>query len=102
MPIFFNIAKYALVAYGKCQQDILNGDSCSGNYMQFADAGIGDAPAGVRSIAIDNIDIDSSAGVDTVEVLITLQDSKLCQALASIFGKSCNSGDMISISIKQN
>ena len=98
-------AKYALVAYGKCQQDILNGNSggCDDNYMSFADAGIGDAPAGVQSMKIDDIDIDGSGGVDTVKVKVGFEDLKLCQALASIAGSSCNSSNkQVVISIKQN
>ena len=101
------VAKYALIVYGQCQQQILNGDvngysECTPtNMTKFADAGIGDKPAGVSSIAYKSLDSNSTTGVDTLKIDAKFSDVKLCQALASIVGSTCSS-NTVTVSIKQN
>ncbi len=104
------VAKYALVAYGHCQQKLLNGDvsstsSCtSSNITTFANAGIGSLPSGVATtngIVLNGVTSDS-AGVDTVKIDVTFTDQKLCQALASITGGTCGTNNKVTVSIKQN
>ena len=104
------VAKYALVAYGHCQQKLLNSDvtgtgSCkAANITTFANAGIGSLPAGVATtngIVLKDITSNSTTGVDTVNIDVTFTDEKLCQALASITGGTCSS-KKVTVSIKQN
>ena len=103
------VAKYALVAYGHCQQKLLNGDvtatsGCTAAAITtFANAGIGSLPAGVdttKGIVLNSVSSDSS-GVDTVKIDVNFSDEKLCQALASITGGTCSS-KKVTVSIKQN
>ena len=104
------VAKYALVAYGHCQQKLLNGDvtdtsSCTPGkgITTFANAGIGSLPSGVASNGITLNDITSdSSGVDTVKINVKFSDQKLCQALASITGGTCGTNNTVTVSIKQN
>ena len=104
------VAKYALVAYGHCQQKLLNGDvtgtsGCTAAAITtFANAGIGSLPAGVATtngIVLKDITSNSTTGVDTVNIDVTFTDEKLCQALASITGGTCSS-KKVTVSIKQN
>ncbi len=103
------VAKYALVVYGQCQQKILNGDAnnpseCS-SLTTFANAGIGDMPAGLASsdgITFGSIDSDSTTGVDTVTINTKFTDPKLCQALGAITGTGCKSNKNVAVKIKQN
>ena len=104
------VAKYALVAYGHCQQKLLNGDvigtsSCTEakGITTFANAGIGSLPAGVASkgIALSKIEQNSDNGSDEVSINVTFTDEKLCQALASITGGTCSS-KKVTVKIKQN
>ena len=86
------VSKYALVNYGICQQKIMDGTvsditSC-GSMISFNDAGIGNIPAGVRMFPL-SFKTNSSTGVDTVAIEVIFTDQKLCQAVASITGGSC-------------
>ena len=104
------VAKYALVAYGHCQQKLLNGDvigtsSCTiaKGITTFANAGIGSLPAGVASdgIALSKIEQNSKNGSDEVSINVVFTDEKLCQALASITGGTC-SRKSVTVKITQN
>ena len=106
------VSKYALVAYGHCQQLLLNGDvtgtsSCTTakGITTFANAGIGSTPAGVAAengIVLNKIESDATTGIDTVKIDVTFSDQNLCQALASITGGTCGTGNKVTVSIKQN
>ena len=106
-------SKYALVLYGNCQQKLINGDVTNFNNCYnkpnptFADAGIGNLPAGVE-IWIDGTPSQApmflhndTTGVDEVSFSTHFDDDKLCQAVASITGSTCNNGSIL-ITIKQN
>ncbi len=105
-------SKYALYAYSICQQKILNGEYnnitiCAENTaFNFKDAGIGNTPAGLLSgMGISTISTDEETGVDTVNVSMNFEDSKLCQAVASTAGSTCTKyGNTywVEIPIKQN
>ena len=98
------VAKYSVIAYGSCQQELLNGtlssisDCNQASFVTaYSDAGIGDIPAGVQSIAFDHMaDIGGSGGSDATKIQIdfgTGSDAqKLCQAALSITGTKSNSG----------
>ena len=102
-------SKYALVAYGQCQQKVINGevsniDDCS-NHTTFENAGIGALPAGVKEISIYDIWTSSVGPWDDVYIETVFTDTKLCQAVASVAGSSCyswNKGPTARIIIKQN
>ncbi|MBQ8251433.1 MAG: hypothetical protein IJY92_05940 [Alphaproteobacteria bacterium] len=109
-------SKYALVVYGQCQQQLLNGDitsisSCS-EVTSFKDAGIGNIPSGVTAdyagegIRFESITSNTTTGVDTVYILVNFSDNKLCQALGAITGTGCGSGGsgptQVIVQVKQN
>ena len=100
-------AKYALVVYNNCQQEIMNGEAtsvtnCSSHKITFDNAGVGTKPADIGFL-ISGFSTDTNTGVDTVLTTISMGDEKLCKAIASITGTSCNStGTGITIKIKQN
>ena len=106
------VSKYALVAYGHCQQLLLNGDvigtgSCTTakGITTFANAGIGSLPAGVdttKGITLNKIEYNSTSGSDEVRIDVNFSDEKLCQALASITGGTCGIDKKVTVSIKQN
>ena len=100
------VSKYALSAYSACQQRVLNGEantSCyhtellsdnSGSYiyLPFSDTGIGALPAGVTGFTSWAIELNTTTGVDTAYMRVNFSDQKLCQAVASIAGSSCDKG----------
>ena len=102
-------SKYALVLYGQCQQKIMDGTAdhvtkCS-NFPKYTDAGVGALPAGVQSIRPGGIEDPKSDGTDHVKIYAYYNDQKLCQAVASIAGTSCDKGGTnysTVITIKQN
>jgi len=90
-------SKYALVVYGQCQQQLLNGDitsisSCR-EVTSFEDAGIGSLPSGVTAefagygFKFENITSNTTTGVDTVHIVVNFSDDKLCQALGLLQGQ---------------
>ena len=107
-------SKYALVLYSNCQKKLIDGDvtgtgSCyRTSNPTFADAGIGNIPAGVK-FAVSASGYNSrpmflhneTTGVDAVGFSADFDDDKLCQAVASITGATCNNGTVL-ITIKQN
>ena len=114
-------SKYALVVYGICQQKLMNGeidgsvnnsgiisgDGCDGEYttIPFADAGVGNKPAGVRYFNKPYVMKDAS-GNDIVVASVEFDDDKLCQAVGSISGTGCihysNYPSTVEFKIKQN
>ena len=82
----------AALNYGNCQQKILNGE-IEGN------------PSGVVSIRNGAVEMNPT-GIDKVSTCVTLSDQKLCQAVASITGGSCQQrvpGEhIIVVTINQN
>ena len=112
------VSKYAVVAYNRCQQKILNGeisgsaphgsiiDGCDheDHLISFEDAGIGNKPAGVSDI-IDPYVMHNESGDDTVVVSVVFDDDKLCQATGSIAGSGCYhdyGAPMVEFKIRQN
>ena len=105
-------SKYALVAYGQCQQKLVNGDvtklsecTASNGIPSFGESGVGPLPAGVTGFKSLYIATNATTGIDTVNLLAFISDQKLCQAVASISGSSCEEYDpgyVTNISIKQN
>ncbi len=97
-------SKYALVLYGNCQKKILDGEVSSayycgnGSHPTFADAGVGNIPAGVEFTVNSDGSIkpmfghNPTTGVDSVGFSAHFDDDKLCQAVASITGSTCNDG----------
>ena len=102
-------SKLALVAYNKCQQKILNGEVTSVtecDQVCLYQTDIGSSPTGLRSdmyVASGSFgySTDQTTGVDTVRVVIPCEDTKLCQAVASVAGATCGGYD-VDIIIKQN
>ena len=115
------VSKYALVVYSICQQKLMNGeiegsvggsgviygDGCEGNSrtISFADAGVGNKPAGVDTFVKPYVMKDAS-GNDIVVASVYFDDDKLCQAVGSIAGTGCdpysNGTSMVEFKIKQN
>ena len=111
-------SKYALVVYSNCQQKLLNNQigalsNCTSEIQAsadkklptFSEAGVGPLPAGVTSFASANISSNQTTGVDNVALTIEFSDLKLCQAVASIVGSTCNDANgsyYTFIDIKQN
>ena len=101
-------SKYALTIYNQCQQHLLNTngttvDDCGGqaNISYFDEAGLS-LPAGVTGAASPLFSVDATTGVDVVHVYLNISDQKLCQAVASIVGTTCDAGSQVEIKIKQN
>ncbi len=98
-------SKYALVAYGRCQQKIINGEindfsDCIGeDLITFREAGLGNLPAGV-DFGWLKFEYNSTRDYDLVTVSSTIDDDKLCQAVAAIVGEPCSGG--VVIPVKQN
>ena len=106
-------SKYALSVYSLCQQKILNGElqgvgACAASSdidLPFADAGLGNLPAGVTGIHSWQVIQNEATNVDSVNVYLDFSDEKLCQAVASIAGSSCAKNGTnyeVTVSIKQN
>ena len=104
--------KYALVVYNDCQQKIINGDISSFDVCHktsnptFANAGVGILPTGVNLPTGEEgihpyFTTNATTGIDTVAFSVGFDDDKLCQAVASITGSTCNNKGVF-IQIKQN
>ena len=113
------VSKYALSVYSVCQQRVLNGESpdvskcyyCTvensdgATYLPFENAGIGSIPAGVTGFGSWWVTSNATTGVDTVHMPVGFDDTKLCQAVASIVGSSCDKAETeyhVEFKIKQN
>ena len=103
------LSKFAVTAYGLCQQKVLNGELSELNgcdigdtNFKFSDAGIGELPSGVTGLG-SWVVRSYETGVDLVDINLDFSDQKLCQAVASVVGKTCSNGNYITgIEIKQN
>ena len=110
--IIDTFSKFAVTAYGLCQQKVLNGELSELNFcginntnFSFENAGIGNLPASVTELQSWVVWEGGETGVDTVALQIYLNDTKLCKAAASIAGGSCGkngTSDWLSIEFKQN
>ena len=103
-------AKYALVLYNSCQQHVLAGTTgpksseytCLDDKLpSFEEADVGALPSGVNDIRSSSVDMDNAGG-DEAAFVVYFDDTKLCQAVASVMGKSCTADDAIWVKIKQN
>ena len=101
-------SKYALLVYGQYQQKISNGEIEDKQWFEpledailFENADIGSLPAGVTKFEIKALSISSTTPFDSVHMDLSFSDQKLCQAVASIAGSTCNKGT-VSMKIKQN
>ena len=104
------MAKYSLMAYGNCQQKIMDGyeDGCDYTHAPlFSSVDIGALPAGVTyigwgsfvaGITYTGVSSDPNATLrqtaDTLWVDATFSDQKLCQAVASVTGSTCEEGEV--------
>ena len=102
-------SKYALIAYNQCQQKILNNDTtdltgCGSNEISFDDAGVGSLPAGVSAMGYHIEEDGSTEKYDVTRMYISFTDTKLCQAVASITGATCQGQwkEINDFKIKQN
>ena len=105
-------SKFAVVAYGNCQQKLMSGhiENGGGCYLfrpLFEDAGVGSLPAGVKNMLVNFIAIDSANMTDTVSLDIQFTDEKLCQTVSVYAGNTnsnaCDSDiPKITFDIKQN
>ena len=107
--------KYSLIAYGACQQEIINGgittiSKCGTNIPpSFDDAGLGTVS---DAESIKFVKITSKSGQDIVNIQTTFHDNAICIATKSIIGATesasaaCqgngNGVSAITIPIKQN
>ena len=91
------VSKYAALNYGKCQQKLLNGEinsseyiygCASGAFADFDETDLGQEPSGVVRINHGAVEMYTT-GSDKVSTYVALSDQKLCQAVASIVGSSC-------------
>ena len=101
------LSKFAVTVYGLCQQKELNADplvanGCNYNKIKFllADADIGNWPAGVTGIG--SWAVHSGTEGEWVDIILDFSDTKLCQAVASVVGESCNGTTIYNIKFKQN
>ena len=105
------MTKYSLIAYGNCQQKVMNSEltdvsKCSStNAPLFSSSDIGSLPAGVTHIGWGSFvagvtytgeSSDPNATlpytVDTLWIDAVFSDQKLCQAVASVTGSACKEG----------
>ena len=96
------MSKFALETYSQCQQLLLNGDilsltDCESahlvNLHNFKNTGIGNLPAGSTDIGYSTnwpVNTNSEKNIDEVYLRVEFNDKKLCQAVASIVGSSCD------------
>ena len=109
------VAKYYLVAYNQCHQKLMNGEvsylhHCNSHAEEtspskipdFTEAGVGTLPAGVTGVNSLRISSNTTTGVDRISSFIIFSDQKLCQAVASVIGKSCVDNYYVDFGINQN
>ena len=98
------MSKYAMIIYGECQQQMINGSTtCGGDKSTtFENAAIGNLPAGVAYLDSPYFILDTTEnGTDTVLFSVNFDDDKLCQAVGSITGNGCSNKRAV-FKIKQN
>ncbi len=114
------VSKYAAISYGLCQKKVMDGEATltsSNNYTYYSGCSsyghidgyegteLGQLPAGVKEIMSAHIELDPQTNNDVTIIRVEFSDQKLCQAVASIAGSSCeNAGTdyYTEITIKQN
>ncbi len=108
--VVYFATRYALVAYGQCQQKILNGETdtlegCSrSDTLDTTNADIGPLPAGINRLYGIRFDNQSSNGIDTISFSIHFDDDKLCQAVGAVTGHECydNVKDYVRFRVEQH
>ena len=102
-------SKYALITYNQCQKMFMNGESGTDCYFEelskFEDAGIGQLPAGVKTISRPDVKLDQADGTDHVHFSVVFDDDALCKSYGTVVGAECDSlhGDPVVVqTIKQN
>ena len=102
------LSKYALITYNQCQQKVLNNEfssitECdpSNTNGYFLEQDLGAFPAGVTQISFSEI-TSNADGVDAIVISAHFDDDKLCQAVGSIAGASCDESSCVTFPIKQN
>ena len=104
-------SKYALIEYDLCQKRLMSGEiesvtECSS--LIYSRVGKNSLPSGVGDMTPGEYTTDENTGVDTIKIGIYFFDEKLCQAVASIGGTSCeftagtDASHTLWLSIKQN
>ena len=104
------VNKYSLIAYGACQQEIINGgltviSNCGSSIPpSFADAGLGTVS---DAKTLKFVSISSANGQDAVHIEVEFGDNAVCKAAKSITGAkgssgSCGSNNKMVVPIKQN
>ena len=102
------VSKFALDAYSRCQKDLIGqGESfiediehCGIKYFNKAD--FGELPAGMYELSTSHIEQDKNAGIDIIHISAVFDDDKLCQAVGTLVGSTCDSNNGVHILIKQN
>ena len=86
------VSKYALVAYSRCQKELLDGLVNNLSVCEYSSSfghfDVGEMPAGVSDIIWPVFSTDA-AGVDIANTETVFTDEKLCQTVASVVGDSC-------------
>ena len=99
-------SKYAMVLYSSCQKHIMDGGKigspveCLEDVLpSFEEADVGPIPSGVNVINSYYVDFDGPN--ENALFAVYFDDTKLCQAFASVVGGSCSNKGVL-VSIKQN
>ncbi len=96
-------SKFAVVAYGKCLQKILNGDKTSisnCDYVSWSNTDLNNLPSGITGLGA--IGFSSADGYDNVRLSMEFDDDQLCKTVGSVVGAPCDSLNRINFNIKQN
>ena len=113
------VSKYAALSYNQCQQKIMDGEvetdssgfytgcDSSTNMDAYEKTDLGKIPAGVTRIVHGAVWTNEATGDDSTITYVTFSDQKLCQAVASITGSTCEYSSYskdynVYITIKQN
>ena len=104
------VSKLAVTAYTECQKQVLDGtlsdvSGCSrphmtAYYQEDGTTPAGALPANVAYIVFPQVKVTDN-GAEVIQADLQFTDKKLCQAVASVAGSTCE-GTGLSIDIKQN
>ena len=73
---------------GEINPSVYISGCASGAFADFDETDLGQEPSGVVSIRNGAVEMNPT-GIDKVSTYVALSDQKLCQAVASIVGSSC-------------
>ena len=118
------VAKHALMAYSLCQKKVLDGTAtygsntisgCESNVLVpgvyetgYRILELGNLPAGATRLFHGHVEFNPTTKEESVATYVRFSDQKLCQAVASVIGSTCDyylSTDKefsLTIKIKQN